>query len=109
MIIVISIKENEPTGWFSAPTIQEAAQHAEAIFLPDLAEEIRALKATSYKQWHEARLLTGLSDGDAVSQFDDKSGMGNHLMQADESFKPMYKNLPPGKYPLKESRWLLVE
>ena len=41
MICIISISNNEPTGWIVADSIEEAAQHAEMALLPDLASEIR--------------------------------------------------------------------
>lgn len=41
--------------------------------------------------WLKADAITGLSDGDDVSQWDDSSGNGNHLKQGTAANKPHYK------------------
>lgn len=39
----------------------------------------------------DASTITGLNDGDKVSQWDDISGSGNHLTQSDSNSQPIYK------------------
>ena len=41
--------------------------------------------------WYDASRITGLSDGEAVAQWDDLSGNGHHLTQATSEFRPLYK------------------
>jgi hypothetical protein len=41
--------------------------------------------------WWDASKITGLSDGDAISQWDDLSVKDNHLVQATANYKPLYK------------------
>lgn len=53
---------------------------------------------TSLKQWVEARLETGFSDGDAVGTATDFSGNSNHLSQTTAGSKPTFKtNIVNGK------------
>lgn len=47
--------------------------------------------SANYLQWCEARLETGLSDGDAVATFTDQSGNANNWSQSSGSLKPIYK------------------
>ena len=51
-------------------------------------------------QWCEARLLTGLSDGDAVTTFTDQSGLGNHWSQSTSGSKPIFKTGGPNGHPV---------
>lgn len=46
---------------------------------------------TGLKLWAEARLETGFSDSDPVATWTDFSGEGNHLTQATEANKPLYR------------------
>jgi hypothetical protein len=41
--------------------------------------------------WLDANQITGLSDGDAVGTWSDKSGQENDATQSDASYKPTYK------------------
>lgn len=41
--------------------------------------------------WYDASQITGLSDGEAVAQWNDVSGNGNHLTQGTAGFRPIYK------------------
>ncbi|MDB5185269.1 MAG: hypothetical protein JWN38_1077 [Candidatus Saccharibacteria bacterium] len=48
--------------------------------------------------WYDASQITGLADGDAVAQWNDLSGNGNHAVQATGANKPTYKtNIQNGK------------
>jgi hypothetical protein len=41
--------------------------------------------------WLDASKITGLNDGDVVTQWDDASGLENHATQSTTSRKPLYK------------------
>lgn len=41
--------------------------------------------------WFDTSQITGKNDGDAVSQWDDLSGLGNHFTQATGANQPLYK------------------
>ena len=49
------------------------------------------ITSANYKQWCEARLLTGLSNNDPVASFTDQSGLANHWTQSTSGAKPLYK------------------
>ena len=46
---------------------------------------------TGMLRWYDASQITGLSDGDPVSQWDDKSANADHAVQATSANQPNYK------------------
>lgn len=49
------------------------------------------LSVAGLKLWLKADVITGKNDGDAIAQWDDQSGQGNHLVQATGARQPLYK------------------
>lgn len=41
--------------------------------------------------WYDASRIIGLSDGTAIAQWDDLTGLGHHLLQGTGSLQPLYK------------------
>jgi hypothetical protein len=48
-------------------------------------------KISNLVAWYDASQITGLSDGDPISQWDDLSGNDYHLLQANAAQRPLYK------------------
>lgn len=52
---------------------------------------VSPLQYPNLKFWGDTTKITGLSDSDKVSQWNDLSGNGNHAVQANSSYQPVYK------------------
>lgn len=57
------------------------------------------LSQSGLKHWGEGRLLTGFSDGNAVTTLTDQSGNGNSPTQASSTLRPLYKASGPNSQP----------
>lgn len=57
-------------------------------------------RAAGAKLVLDSRRITGLSDGDAVGQWDDVSGSGWNVTQSDSTKKPLYKTAIQGGQPV---------